>query len=561
MLADLLRPREARSQFPNLSQQSYLNQLSELMRYNGNVYRAGALDHRAAEFATGSAPVSAALHFRVSVFSEATFKFQPWVNGRPGNLFGTPDLMLLEKPWPGAGTSHLLAAVESDVSVYGNSYWVKVQKQLVRLDPKCVQIAWAEVYDPTGMYEVGDQLIGYTYQEQSNEPAVFYLPEEVAHVHLLPDPLCPHRGTSWLRAVLSDVDADLKMTGYKQALLDNSAVPGLILKAEAGVTEEQFTAARDALRARNTGWDKVGRTLLLGAGFDATVVGQSMQQLDMKAMQGAGESRIAAASGVSPVLLGFSEGLQGSSLNTGNYGAARRRFADGTLRPLWRSTCTAFETLVPPPPGSRLWVNERDVSFLQEDVKDAADIKSTEALTIESLVRAGFEPMSAVQAVSTGDYGLLVHTGLYSVQLQPPGAGQPPARALEQPAEARQMPVTGLQPAEMHIHLPETAQVEIRQDEMFGALERIAERQVTTAGLAEAVSAGVSAAIKGLPASVHTHNVSVEHQPIPVQMAFEMPAPVVNVAPSALVQAKGKRTVKFMRDGDGNVTGATMVED
>lgn len=428
MLADLLRPRESRSTFSTISQGTYLNQLLEKYSYLGVSYSAGGGSHKATEIAASNGAVAAAMNFRVSVFSEATFKFQAWDNGRPGLLFGNPSLRVLERPWPGAGTSHLLAAVETDITVYGNSYWtVGSGGFLVRLEPEHVQIAWAEEYDPTGMVEIGDQLIGYTYQEKKNGPAVFFLPDEVAHVHLLPDVECPHRGASWLRGVLADVDADTKMTGYKQALLNNSAVPGLVLKAEPGISEEQFLAARDALKARNTGWDKVGRTLMLGAGFDVQAVGLNLQQLDMKAMQGAGESRIAAASGVSPVLLGFSEGLQGSSLNTGNYGAARRRFADGTLRPLWRSTCTAFETLCPPPSGARLWFNETDVSFLQEDVKDAADIKSTEALTIESLVRAGFEPSSAVQAVMTGDYALLTHTGLYSVQLQPPGTNTPPA--------------------------------------------------------------------------------------------------------------------------------------
>ena len=60
---------------------------------------------------------------------------------------------------------------------------------------------------------------------------------------------------------------------------------------------------------------------------------------------------------------------------------------------------------------------------MQEDVKDAAEIKAVEANTIEALIRAGFVPETAVSAVVSGNYQLLQHTGLYSVQLQPPGAG------------------------------------------------------------------------------------------------------------------------------------------
>jgi phage portal protein BeeE len=57
--------------------------------------------------------------------------------------------------------------------------------------------------------------------------------------------------------------------------------------------------------------------------------------------QGAGETRIAAAAGVPPVIVGLSEGLQAATYS--NYSQARRRFADGTMRPLWRNAAVARE--------------------------------------------------------------------------------------------------------------------------------------------------------------------------------------------------------------------------
>jgi phage portal protein BeeE len=256
--------------------------------------------------------------------------------------------------------------------------------------------------------------------------SAMFMPDEVAHYRLDCDPTHPHRGVSWLRSVVADAAADEAMTGYKSALLQNSAVPGMVLRAEPGVSLEQFEAAREMLRTRHTGWDKVGRTLLLGAGFDVQVVGSTMQQLDMKAIQGAGETRIAAAAGVPASIVGFSEGLQGSALNAGNYGATRRRFADGTMRPLWRAACAALSSVITVPTGARLWYDERDVAFLQEDVKDEADIRFSKANTIEALIRAGFQPNAAAEFTQTGDEQVLIgqHTGLFSVQLQPPTAGQ-----------------------------------------------------------------------------------------------------------------------------------------
>src|ERR1019366_7682814 len=100
------------------------------------------------------------------------------------------------------------------------------------------------------------------------------------------------------------------------------------------------------------------------------------------AVQSAGETRIAAAAGVPPSIVGLSEALQGSTLNTGNYAAARRRFSDGTIRPLWRSAAGALSTLLPVPKGSRMWFDPRDVAFLQEDVIDTANIRQLDATAI-----------------------------------------------------------------------------------------------------------------------------------------------------------------------------------
>jgi hypothetical protein len=123
---------------------------------------------------------------------------------------------------------------------------------------------------------------------------------------------------------------------------------------------------------------------------------------------------------VHPVIAALSEGLAGSSLNAGNFRSAARLVADRTLRPLWRSLCGSLQSIVPSPPSSELWFDHRDISFLQEDRKDAADIEFIKAQTIRQLCEAGFDPASVVLAVESEDMTLLSHTGLSSVQLQPP---------------------------------------------------------------------------------------------------------------------------------------------
>jgi hypothetical protein len=129
------------------------------------------------------------------------------------------------------------------------------------------------------------------------------------------------------------------------------------------------------------------------------------------------------------VIVGFSEGLQGSSLNTGNFQAARRLTADKTLRPLWRMAAGAFSSIITVPPGSELWYDDRDIPFLQDDVADAAELKQKQAISIKALVDAGYDPDSVVDAIVSGDLRRLSHSGLYSVQLRPPGTGDDPAAA------------------------------------------------------------------------------------------------------------------------------------
>jgi phage portal protein BeeE len=244
----------------------------------------------------------------------------------------------------------------------------------------------------------------------------------------LADPTHPFRGQAWLSTVLPDVGADNEMTTYKHAFLKNSATPNMVVKFDPGVSQEAYKKFQERLESRHQGARQAFNTLYLGAGADIKMVGSNLEQLAFKSVQGAGETRIAAAAGVPASILGISEGLAGSALNAGNYTAARRRFADGTMRPLWRSAAGALQNLVGVPSGAvRLWYDDRDVSFLQEDVLDAAEIRGRDASTMRTLVDGGFDPDSVITAVTTGDMSLLTHTGTLSVQLQPPSDGTEPA--------------------------------------------------------------------------------------------------------------------------------------
>jgi hypothetical protein len=124
-------------------------------------------------------------------------------------------------------------------------------------------------------------------------------------------------------------------------------------------------------------------------------------------------------------VVGISEGLQGSSLNAGNFAASMRRFADLTMRPLWRNIAGSLAQIVPVPGDAELWYDDRDIPALKDDIKSAAEVQQLQAQAIRQYVDAGFEPDSVVDAISAGDIKRLKHSGLYSVQLQLPVPDQP----------------------------------------------------------------------------------------------------------------------------------------
>lgn len=362
---------------------------------------------------------------RQSVFSATRFQWQRLNKGRPSEMFGSPDLRLLEEPWVGGTTQDLLARVIQDADLAGNSYWTMFEDELVRLRPDWTQIVLERRKFRGG--QMGYKRLGYLYQEPDGEP-VPLLVDEVAHFAPTPDPLATFRGMSWLTPILRETANDNLMSAHKKRYMENAATPNLVVRLSREVTPEAFAKFKAKMDAEHKGVENAYKTLYLGGGADVTVAGSDFRQLDFSSVQGAGETRIAAAAGVPPIIVGLSEGLKAATYS--NYGQARRRFADGTVHPLWQNAAGSFQRLVAPPGGGsgavRLWYDARDVPFLREDRKDAAEIQGIQARTIRALMDAGWTAETVKAAVMSEDWDLLEHSGLFSVQLQEPGGTGPP---------------------------------------------------------------------------------------------------------------------------------------
>lgn len=376
---------------------------------------------------------------RMLVLSGIRFTYQRYRRGAPSDIWGDSSLRLLERPFgPGSTTQALIVRMVQDADLMGSAYIAQdtplarlggsdPDPELVRLDPMGVQI----VLDPIRRdgVNIGYRKLGYLYSEYgsgSGDVAAF-LPDEVAQWSPLPDPMARYRGMSWLTPVLREIEADRLMEVHRGKFFQNGATPNIIVKHAPEVGPEEARAFKDLLDAQHGGVDNAYKTLHLGGGADLSVVGRDMQQVNFSVVQGHGETRVAAAAGVPPVIVGLSEGLQAATYS--NYGQARRRFADGTCHPLWSDMAGSLEILTPVPADSRLWYDARGVPFLREDEKDAAEIFSQKAGAIQTLTNTGFEPDAVIAAVDSGDVRMLSgkHSGLLSVQLQEPGTGNPGA--------------------------------------------------------------------------------------------------------------------------------------
>lgn len=441
----------------DLSINDYAAMLNQFA-FNGYAYQAGGVRQTLVGTGTEKPPnnfeglasqayasngvVFACMLVRQLVFSSIRFQWQRLRDGSPSDTFGLPDLALLERPWPGGTTQDLLSRMIQDADLSGNSYWYKETSlarigtadpagELVRLRPDWVQIV-ATPRDPgrRGGAQLGWVKKGYLYTEggaaTKNEPVPF-LVDEVAHFAPIPDPLGVFVGMSWLTPILREIQSDHAMTRHQRKFFDNAATPNMVIKHFGGgngiapATKENVQKWVEEFEDKFSGPENAGKTLQLYPGADVTVVGSNLKDIDFKNVRGQGETRIAAAAGVPPVIVGLSEGLAAATYS--NYGQARRRLADGTAHPLWQNAAGSIERIMKVPDNSsRLWYDSADVPFLREDEKDAAEIAAVKAQTVNSYITAGYKPESVVKAVEANDLRLLDHSGLYSVQLQQPGA-------------------------------------------------------------------------------------------------------------------------------------------
>ena len=361
-----------------------------------------------------SPTVHAAVSARQRVFSEVRFALRRLSNGDLSTSH--PVLRLLERPWPGGTSTELLKRLEMDVSLSGTAFIYRpLANQLQVLDPRKVEIVTN-----------GFQLSGYEYWPNGvgNGKSRQLLPEECTHWAPLPHPEHAYAGAAWVDAVIPEIRTEIKQMRHQEKFFDNSATPNLYVKVAGKMSPDSRSRLREELESRYQGVANAWKTIVMDQDAELQTVGSTFEQMDYVNVQKSTEGRIASAAGTPPIILGLKAGLDASTYS--NYGMAMRAFADHLIRPNWNSVVAALEPILAIPQGSELWFDDRDVAALRADKQEEAQIQATVASTINTYITAGYSPESAVQAAVNHDPTLLVHTGLVSVQLTPPGAQSEP---------------------------------------------------------------------------------------------------------------------------------------
>lgn len=362
--------------------------------------------------------VFACMQTRARHFRQVSFQFR---NKSSRKLYGGPELVPLEEPWPGGTTADLLTRMILHADVGGNAFVVRRGDGLALLRPDWVTIVIGSNTDSElGAWATDAEIIGYIYSPggigSDGYETETYMPDEVAHFAPIPDPEARFRGMSWLTPLIREVMADKAGTEHKLRFFENPT-PNMHVKLEVPDLEE-FKKQVQAFKEAHGSARNAYKTMFTASGVDVTPIGVNMRDLDYKVITGAGETRIASAAGTPPVLVGLSEGLQGSALNSGNYQAARRQFVDGVIRDLWQDAAGSLANIIKVQSDSELWYSDRDVAFVKEDAGERAGVLQQKAQTIRYLVDAGYKPDTVIEAVEAEDFSLLEHSGLFSVQLQ-----------------------------------------------------------------------------------------------------------------------------------------------
>lgn len=247
-----------------------------------------------------------------------------------------PLQRLIQRPNPKLTEFGFWELVVTHLSITGASYWWKERGrggQVVAL--------WPLRPDRMGPLYSGTGLRAWQYVIGAEE---FEVPPADIVYFSYPDPEGESSGlyeaVGPLQILAREVDSDNEATGFVKAMLENYAIPGVILKLKRRVPNaDEARQIRDRFR-RQYGRTHRGEPAIVDEDADVVPVSHSLRELEFPDLRAINETRIAAAFGTPPILVGLKVGLDHATM--ANMAESREYFAETTCATLWRRLSDAL---------------------------------------------------------------------------------------------------------------------------------------------------------------------------------------------------------------------------
>lgn len=231
------------------------------------------------------------------------------------------------------------------LDIAGNAY---IQK--VRNAGRRIAYLWLLRPDRVKALVSAEQgLIAYEHQFGATKQII--MPEDLIHIRMN-DPSNPWIGTPPIIAAARRIAIDNEASNFAKSMLQNRAIPGLVIETEQKLDEDMVTRLKERWRQSFSG-NKRGEPMFIQKGMSVTTVGLNMKELAFNELNATDEARILMVLGVPPSVVGAKVGLDRNTFS--NAEEARRSFYEDTIEPLMNRIDDAFDRQLVPDFGQDIY--------------------------------------------------------------------------------------------------------------------------------------------------------------------------------------------------------------
>jgi len=285
---------------------------------------------------SGNSAVTACLNVLATSFAEPQLQVvkRDQTFGDREVDYSHPLAELLRRPNPFMSHNLLSHYIVLALNTNGDSFLYKNRNkqgkvvELIPLMPHLVEVRGNE-----------QQLIThYEYYTYGKGEFVKIDVKDMVHIRQGIDPNDHRRGHAPLKSVLREILGDESAGQFTTALLNNMAVPGVVLTPRSdgygGPTKEEAESI-SAMYKEKFGGANRGAPMVLSGAMNVEVVSFTPDQMKLAELRRIPEERVSAVLGVPAILAGLGAGLNSATYN--NTKELKEFFTEQKLVPMWRT--------------------------------------------------------------------------------------------------------------------------------------------------------------------------------------------------------------------------------